>query len=119
MTVRTAGRAAVDWLDSRQAARIVWVVAVLALGLCVWLGLEQNELTRCQAAYAEASNASQRARAEAAELDRRAQDQLFDAIADNPRAAIDSLRSYNATRAEADRRRAANPVPPAPSTNCG
>ncbi len=119
MSPRRISGAVVNWLDSRQAARTVWIVAVLALGLCVWLGLKQFDLTRCQAAYAEASNASQRARAEAAEVDRRAQDQLFDAIADDPRAAIVALRTYNAQREEADAKRAKNPIPPAPSTNCG
>ncbi len=119
MSPRSVSRAAVHWLDSRQAARIVWLVAVLALGMCVWLGLKQFDLTRCQAAYAEASNTSQRARAEAAEKDRQAQDLLFDAIADNPRAAIDALRAYNSAREAADRQRAQNPIPPAPSTNCG
>jgi hypothetical protein len=119
VTTKKMSRAAVNWLDSRQAARLVWLVAVATLSLCAVLAVKQYHLTRCQAAYAEASNASQRARAEAAETDRRAQDTLFQAIADQPREAIVALRKYNESRAIADEQRAKNPVPPAPSTNCG
>lgn len=119
MSPRKIGRAAVRWLDSRDAARTVWLIATLTLVLCLVLAVKQYSLTKCQAAYAEASNASQRARAQAAEKDRQAQDQLFQAIADRPREAIVALRSYNDLRAVADAQRAKNPVPPAPSTNCG
>jgi len=115
---KAAGRV-VDWLDSRQAARIIQVVAVVALVLSVWFGIQQYQLTKCQASYAEASNASQRARADAAEVDRKAQDALFKAVADNPRTAVPAIREYNDARAEADKQRAANPIPPAPSTKCG
>ncbi len=109
----------VVWLDSRQAARIVQAIALLALVLSVWFGIQQYQLTKCQARYAEVSNASQRARAQAADVDRRAQDSLFRAVADNPKTAIAEIRAYNLSRADADRQRAANPVPPPPSTNCG
>jgi hypothetical protein len=109
----------VAWLDSRQAARTVWFVAVVALLLSVWFGVQQYQLTKCQARYAEKSNTSQRARAEAAETDRRAQDALFRAIADDPTSAIASLRAYNQSRGIADAQRARNPVPAPPSTNCG
>lgn len=109
----------VAWLDSRLATRIVQLVAVVALLLSVWFGVQQYQLTKCQARYAEASNASQRARAQASEVDRQAQDALFKAVADNPRTAIAAIRAYNTARAEADSQRAANPIPPPPSTNCG
>jgi hypothetical protein len=112
-------RATVAWLDSRHAARTVQVVAVLALFLSVWFGVQQYQLTACQAKYAEVSNASQRARARAAEVDRQAQDALFVQVAEQPRNAISAIRAYNASRAEADRQRAANPIPPPPSTKCG
>lgn len=112
-------RAAVRWLDSRQAARTVWVVAVLTLAFCGVLAWKQYSLTGCQAKYAEASNASQRARAEAAELDRQAQDRLFQQIAADPSKGIEVLREYNEARAVANDQRAKNPVPPPPSTNCG
>lgn len=119
MSPKMMSRAAVNWLDSRQAARTVWIVAVATLALCAVLAVKQYHLTRCQAAYAEASNTSQRARAEAAELDRQAQDRLFQSIADKPRSAIESLRIYNEQRAQANAQRAKNPIPAPPSTNCG
>ncbi len=113
------GRAAVRWLDSRQAARTVWIVAVVTLAFCGVLAWKQYSLTGCQAKYAEASNTSQRARAEAAELDRQAQDRLFREIAEDPQRTLEKLRDYNASRAVANAQRAKNPVPPPPSTNCG
>lgn len=119
MSPKRIGRAAVHWLDSRMASRTVWLVAVVTLGLCLVLGFKQYNLTQCQAAYAEASNTSQRARAAAAETDRQAQDTLFQQIADQPRDSIKALREYNQSRADANAQRAKNPIPPAPSTNCG
>lgn len=107
------------WLDSNEANRIGKVLAVIALSLSIGLGYAVYRQNQCQAAYATASNTSQRARAEAAEKDRQAQDALFKAIADNPRQAIEALREYNASRDAADVQRAENPVPPAPSSRCG
>lgn len=114
-----ASRAAVRWLDSDAADRAGKAIATLALMLSAWLGVQQYQLTACQARYAEVSNASQRARAAAAEVDRQAQDELFTAVADHPRTAIAAIRRYNLARAQADRQRAASPIPPPPSTNCG
>lgn len=119
MTPQRIGRGIVGWLDSKEAARTVWILALGALALCVGLGVKQVQLTTCQARYADASNVSQRARAEAADVDRKAQDQLFRAIAADPRDAITAVRTYNQARATADAQRARNPIPPAPSTNCG
>ena len=108
-----------DWFDSSAAERIGKVMAAVALLLSLVVGGLQYRLTRCQAAYAEASNTSQRARAEAAELDRQAQDRMFDAIADRPRDSIAEIRAYRDTRRAANEQRERNPIPPAPSTNCG
>lgn len=108
-----------EWLDSRRATRVVQVVAVLALLLSIGIAARQFQMTKCQARYAAVSNTSQRARAEAATTDRDALDKLLVAIADNPRSAIDAIRDYNASRALADRQRAANPVPPPPAGACG
>lgn len=119
MTPTMMRRATVAWLDSRQAAALVQVVAALALFLSVVFSVEQYQLGRCQARYAEVSNASQRARAEAAQVDRAAQDSLFREVAEHPQTAIVAIRRYNAARSEADRQRAANPIPPPPSTKCG
>jgi len=107
------------WLDSRGADRAGKVLAVVAMTLSLVLGYAVYRQTRCQADYAAASNASTRARAEAAETDRTAQDTLFRAIADHPREAIAAVRQYNGARAQADAQRARNPIPPPPSTACG
>ncbi len=107
------------WLDSQTADRAGKVLAVIAMTLSLVLGYQVYRQNECQADYAAASNASQRARADAAEKDRQAQDLLFKAIADHPREAIAALREYNASRDAADAQRADNPVPPPPSTRCG
>ena len=111
--------AVIRWLSSRQAD-IAWkIMAAVALALSVTIGVRQYQMTQCQARYNEASNASQRARAQAAEADRQAQDAMFTAVAANPRGAIAAIRQYNQARAAADAQRASNPVPPPPSETCG
>jgi hypothetical protein len=110
---------AVAWLDSR-AADVIWkTMAFLALVASVLIGARQYEMTTCQAHYNEASNISQRARAEAAAVDRLALDRLLGAIADRPQDAIPAIRAYNVSRGEADAQRARNPVPAPPSETCG
>lgn len=107
------------WLESRQA-NLAWkAMALAALLLSVAIGVQQIRMTGCQARYNEASNISQRARAEAAATDRVAIDALLVAVADNPRSAIDAVRAYNESRRQADVQRAQNPVPPPPSETCG
>lgn len=107
------------WLDS-PTADLVWkAMAGVALLLSLAIGGVQLKLTACQAAYAEASNISQRARAEAAEADRLALDRMLQVVADNPRGSLDAIREYNATRAAADAQRERNPIPPPPSSTCG
>ncbi|HEX5543670.1 MAG TPA: hypothetical protein VFX60_19305 [Micromonospora sp.] len=106
-------------LDSSLVTRAVQLIAVLALGLSLWLGVQLRAQTACQAAYNEASNASQRARAMAAEQDRQAQDELFRQVADNPQSTVVHLRAYLARRAAANAQRHANPIPAPPSQTCG
>jgi hypothetical protein len=107
------------WLDSPAADRAWKLASAVALSLSMVLGYAVYQQNRCQAAYAEASNASQRARAEAAEVDRLAHDAMFNAIADDPSGSISAIRAYRDSRAAANAQRARNPIPPAPSTNCG
>lgn len=109
--IRVLGR---PWVDAIFRALIV-----VALVVGVWAALGQRQLTRCQAAYAEASNRSTAARAHAAEEDREALDELVSAVVRDPHAGLDALREYERVRAAADARRAANPVPPPPSNRCG
>lgn len=115
----SAGRRIVTWFDSITATRVVKIMALTALVVSIYASVGQYRLTACVARYNERSNVSQRARAEAAETDRQAQDVLFRAIADDPRHAIDRIRAYNESRATADAQRASNPVPAPPSETCG
>ncbi|MGC4769191.1 hypothetical protein ACLQ25_09450 [Micromonospora sp. DT44] len=106
-------------LNSSAADMAVKVVAVVALTLSVYIGVQQRQLTQCLADYNEANNRSQAARYAAAEQDRRAQDVLFRSIAEQPRLGIDALRQYNESRDQADAARRANPLPAPPSQRCG
>lgn len=111
--------AAKRWLDGPAANRLWKIMAAVALLLSVAVGLRQYRMTACQARYNEASNVSQQARAEAAEADRVALDRLLRVVARTPQEALDAIRGYNSARDDADRQRAANPVPPPPSETCG
>jgi hypothetical protein len=109
------------WLDTPTATRVLQVVAVISLGLGLVVGAQTAQLTRCQADYAEASNANSRERTAAAEADRKAIDDMVKAIA-GAKAGPDirvALENYLRTRAENDKKRAANPLPKPPSTECG
>lgn len=107
------------WLESRQANMAWKVMALAALMVSVAVGVQQIRMTGCQARYNEASNVSQRARAEAAGTDREALDRMLVAVADDPKTALAAIRTYNDSRRQADLQRAANPVPPPPSETCG
>ncbi|WP_328339566.1 hypothetical protein [Micromonospora sp. NBC_00421] len=105
-------------LNSSAADIAVKIVAVLALGLSVFIGVQHAQLTQCVADYNDASNRSQAARYAAAEQDRQAQDELFRSIAGDPRSGIEALRRYNEQRAQADEQRRQNPLPAPPSQRC-
>ncbi|QKW15393.1 hypothetical protein [Verrucosispora sp. NA02020] len=106
-------------LNSALADLAVKVIAVAALLLSVYVGVQHVQLTRCLAEYNDANNRVQVARYAAAEQDRAAQDELFRAIAEEPRRGVEALREYNERRAESDRKRRANPLPAPPSQRCG
>lgn len=112
-------RLAIAWLDSRAAIRIVQVMAAIALVLSAGVGVRQYQLTGCVARYNERSNESQRARAQAADADRKALDDMLQVVADNPRQSIVAIKHYNEIRAQADAQRSSNPIPPPPSETCG
>ncbi len=118
MMIRYALSRLGDALDSATVVRASRLVGMVALLVSVWLVVVQFRQNECLADYAEASATSQRARAAAAEQDRRAQDEVFRSVAANPRAAIETLRAYDAARRATDALRAANPVPEPPSTAC-
>ncbi|MET8278294.1 hypothetical protein [Micromonospora sp. NPDC005174] len=106
-------------LNSSAADTAVKVIAVVALTLSVYIGVQQRQFTQCLAEYNDANNRSQAARYAAAEQDRRAQDILFRSIAEQPRSGIDALRQYNESREQANATRQANPLPAPPSQRCG
>ncbi len=105
-------------LSGPAANMAVKVIAVAALLLSLFVGVQHTQLTRCVAEYNEANNRVQAARYAAAEQDRQAQDRLFETIAEQPRSGIDALREYNVSRDQADAARRANPLPAPPSQRC-
>lgn len=106
-------------LNSTAADMAVKVIAVVALVLSVYIGVQQVQLTQCLAEYNEASNRATAARTEAAAQDRAAQDELFRNIAEQPRTGIEALRRYNEQRDQANETRRRNPLPAPPSQRCG
>ncbi|MFY1686508.1 hypothetical protein [Plantactinospora sp. WMMB782] len=111
-------RKIVGALDSRTATRAVQLVAVVALLLSIYIGIEQRQLTACLAEYNEANNRVTAARYQAAEQDRQAQDAMFRAVADDPRSALGQIRQYTELRAQSDEQRRQNPLPSPPSQRC-
>ncbi len=109
--IRWAGR---PWVDFAFK-----VIAIAALVAGAWNYVDNARLTQCQARYAESANESTAARSDAAAEDRRALDDLVAAFATDPGSGRAALMRYQRVRAAADARRAANPVPPPPSTRCG
>lgn len=112
-------RAVKQWLERPGIELSLKLLVIVSLGLGGWATFGQWQLTRCQAAYNEASNRSTAGRAQAAAEDREAVDDLVSSVIRDPANGLEALRGYESTRAAADQRRAENPVPPAPSTRCG
>lgn len=141
-------RKAQRFLDSAAVTRAIQLVAVASLLLAVVVGFKQFSLASCISDYSNASAVSTAGRAAAAAEDRKADEadrqadakerlafrELVDALAvqDQPRtqrafAALvvtyketDEARVKTAlARKENDRKRAENPVPPAPELKCG
>ncbi len=107
-----------DALDSPGFVRASRLVGLLALCVSFWLVVSQDRQAQCLADFAEASASSSKARALAAEQDRQAQDEVFRAVARDPRSAITAINEYVARRDATDALRAANPVPEPPSVAC-
>lgn len=105
-------------LDSRTASRAVFIVAAVALVMSMWVGVKQSQFTRCVAEYNNASSVATSARQVAADQDRQAQDDMFRAIAADPKTGLDQIRQYNELRARADEARRQNPQPAPPSQSC-
>jgi hypothetical protein len=135
-------------LDSPATTRVIQLVAVLSLILAIGIGFKQLNLASCLSSYSNASAVSTAGRAAAAAEDRKADEAdrqadaqereafrvLIAALASQDQvktqAAFASLvatyqetdKSRAATalaRAENERKRRANPVPPSPELKCG
>lgn len=136
------------FLDSAAVTRAIQIVAVLSLLLAVVVGLKQYSLASCISDYSNASATSTAGRAAAAAEDRKADEAdrqadakereafrtLVDALAAQDKAATQSafvnlVATYRQTdesrvqtalaRKDNERKRAENPVPPAPELKCG
>lgn len=135
-------------MSSPYARGALMATALLSLLLSVVVGIQYRSVLDCQQRYAEASARSSAARASAAaedraadeadrqadDADRRAFRAVIAAVAVQDRAAsaaaftelvtvyasTDASRAATArTRAETERKRASNPIPPPPSRRCG
>lgn len=117
------------WLDSRQAFRMVQIVALVALVLSVYVGVKQYRLASCLASYNDRSAKATAARTVAAERDRNAQDAMWQAFADagDPQKvppaqasayAKAAFEKFLKDRAQANEQRAKNPLPAPPSQVC-
>lgn len=122
-------------MSAPQARRVRTVAVILllcasllAVGTALYATAKQSRYAACQARYTERQAAYLKAwqdsydqRVDAAAQDRAAQDKLFNGIAETPSDSIRLVREYNEARADADRQRAANPIPtppPLPSQVC-
>lgn len=106
------------WLDAPVVTRLIQIIAIASLLLAIGVGVKQYSLADCLADYNDAYSKVQGARLDAAEQDRRAQDRMFEAVANDPRNAIPAIRSYTTSRAAADEQRKRNPLPQPPKVSC-
>lgn len=115
------------WLESPAIYRVFQFVAVASLLIGLSVGIRQYNLTGCLAQYNDATNKATAARTEAAAADRKALDDMVQAIVDaralspeQAQAAVNkALTGYLVARASADGQRKGNPLPGPPSQTCG
>ena len=115
------------WLESPVIYRVFQVIAVVSLVIGLSVGVKQYALTSCLADYNEASNKATAARTEAAAADRKALDDMVQAIVDArslpqeqaQQAVQKALTGYLVARASADGQRKGSPLPGPPSQTCG
>lgn len=104
----------------RTIGVIVLVMSLAALGVAGYSSLRTRSYVECQADWSQAYATSAAQRAQAADTDRRAVDDMVAAVL-SARTAAESraaLLAYQQARADADRRRAANPAPALPDEVC-
>lgn len=105
-------------LESPAVTLAATLVALVALILSIGVGIKQYQLSNCLAKYNDAASRATQARLLAADEDRAAQDDMFRAVAADPRSAIRAIKAYNEARASADKQRSEHPYPAPPSETC-
>lgn len=106
-------------LDGLWGQRAVAVLVILSSAGVIWLGVQDNQQTECNARYNERQARSQQARAEAAERDRKALNDLVRSLVDdNTSDGRQQVDRYLETIEQTDAERERNPVPPPPADLC-
>lgn len=106
-------------LDALWGHRLVaFMVLASSVGV-IWLGIQDNRQTECNAKYNERQARSQQARAAAADADRQALTALVRSLVDdNTTDGRERVEEYLAAIARTDEERRRNPVPPPPPDLC-
>lgn len=106
-------------LDALWGHRAVAVLVVLSSVGVIWLGIEDNQQSDCNARYNDLQARSQQARSVAAERDREALNALVRSLVDeNTGDGREQVQRYLDAIERTDAERAANPVPPPPADLC-
>lgn len=106
-------------LDAMWGHRVVaFLVIVSSVGV-IWLGIEDNRQTECNARYNEHQARSQQARSLAADRDRQALEVLVRSLVDdNTGDGREQVEKYLAAIDANNEERRRNPVPPPPPDLC-
>ena len=106
-------------LDAMWAHRAVAVLVILSSAGVIWLGIEDNQQSECNARYNDLQARSQQARAAAADADRQALNTLVRSLVDdNTGDGCEQVQRYLEAIERTDREREQNPVPPPPADLC-
>lgn len=114
------------WLESPWVNNAFRIIAIVSLLIGLSVGKAQYDLTQCQLAYNNATNAATALRSEAAAADRKALDDMIGTFAgarnlppgEAGPAVVKALDDYIAARKAADEQRRSNPLPAPPSQTC-
>lgn len=114
-------------LKERVVEWAIRVAVLVSLGMGMFTGYRLTALVHCQARYNQQAAIASRARAEAYEQDRAAEDAMwnaFDAARTLPpeqarQRSLEAFQKYLQFRAQANKQRAEHPLPKLPSETCG
>lgn len=106
-------------VDALWGHRVVAFMVILSSVGVIFLGIQDNQQTECNARYNEAQARSQQARAIAAEADRQALEVLIRSLVDdNTTDGRQQVDRYLAEIERTNEERRRNPVPPPPPDLC-